>query len=481
MITDQNIENTADAGLIRLKQTVIDGGYCIGCGACAYIQGPQIKIEFDEYGCYKAKINTADDTDSFQTDVLDVCPFSEKSINEDKLGQELFGKDCAYHNKIGYFYQTLVGYVLEGDFRENGSSGGFGTWIVLELFRQNLIDGVLHIRERDNSDANSPIFSYKASLTENEIESGAKSRYYPVEMSQVLNFIRDNPGRYAIVGIPCFIKAVRLLAKKDKYIKERIKYCIGIVCGHLKSKHFADMFAWQCGIEPRHLVSINFRKKIEKNSANLYGIEVTGRQGTKEIKRYKVNNEFYGHDWGQGFFKYNACDYCDDVLAETADIAIGDAWLPQYIADSKGTNIIVIRNKEIAEICRNAYENNRISYDPATPEMVAESQNAGLRHRREGLAFRLYLKDQGKLWRPIKRVNANDKLLDERQKRIQEVRISLVDMSHKAFQIAYRKRDFNLFINQMFSLVREYHNLYTPVGFKMKMKRVIKKLLGHPY
>jgi coenzyme F420-reducing hydrogenase beta subunit len=38
------------------------------------------------------------------------------------------------------------------------------------------------------------------------------------------------------------------------------------------------------------------------------------------------------------------------VLAETADVTVGDAWLPEYIKDGLGTNIITIRSPEILAI-----------------------------------------------------------------------------------------------------------------------------------
>ena len=47
--------------------------------------------------------------------------------------------------------------------------------------------------------------------------------------------VKDVPGRYAIVGIPSFIMAVRLLAEKDDTIKDRIKYTVGLICGHQKA------------------------------------------------------------------------------------------------------------------------------------------------------------------------------------------------------------------------------------------------------
>ena len=39
--------------------------------------------------------------------------------------------------------------------------------------------------------------------------------------------------------------------------------------------------------------------------------------------------------WEYGYFKYKACDFCDDIFAECADITVGDAWLSRYKKDGK--------------------------------------------------------------------------------------------------------------------------------------------------
>src|SRR5690606_38702641 len=45
---------------------------------------------------------------------------------------------------------------------------------------------------------------------------------------------------------------------------------------------------------------------------------------------------FADGDWGAGFLQNPACDFCDDVVAETADIAFGDAWVEPYASDGPG-------------------------------------------------------------------------------------------------------------------------------------------------
>lgn len=227
---------TKNSDVNQLFETVIDGGYCVGCGACASVSGSPVKMELNSHGQFVASIDSADAHPFSDSPVQKVCPFSNKSLNEDEISQELFGEFAKHHNKIGHYLATYAGYVSEGEFRDRGSSGGMGTWIVSRLLSEDLVDGVIHVHQRQPSDNDPRLFQYQISTTVEQVQKGAKSRYYPIELSQVIQIVREQPGRYAIVGIPCFIKAVRLLARQDPLISERIKFCVGLVCGHLK-KH----------------------------------------------------------------------------------------------------------------------------------------------------------------------------------------------------------------------------------------------------
>lgn len=451
------LQKSADE-ITTLFNTVVDGGYCSGCGACAAVADSPLKMVLDKYG--RLQPTKDEEVETNNTQVLSVCPFSDKSFNEDRIGKELFSSDCTYHDRIGYHLATYAGYVTEEDFRDRGSSGGMGTWILQELFNQGLIDRVIHVKQHQPDEKDSRLFRFEISDSMEEIRRGAKSRYYPVEISEIINVVRQQPGRYAIVGVPCFIKSLRLLAKQDSVIGDRIQFCLGLVCGHLKTTRFADMFAWQSGIEPGKLRSIDFRKKIPGQNANKYGVEMIGNQGSREIKVVKSNYELYGYLWGQGFFKYQACDYCDDVVAETADVTVGDAWLPQYVADSNGTNVVVVRNPIIQQLIEAGMQSGRLELDRISADDVAQSQDAGLRHRREGLAYRLHLKDKAGVWRPQKRVKAQANHLGKKLQKIHQQRVTMANLSHVAFLEAIRAGDFMVFKNKMQPLIKAYNALY---------------------
>jgi coenzyme F420-reducing hydrogenase beta subunit len=82
--------------------------------------------------------------------------------------------------------------------------------------------------------------------------------------------VRGNGKRYAIVGIPCFIKASRLLIERDPVLRDQLIYHIALCCGPLKSAAFAEAMAWQLGIPPNDLGRVDFRWKVEGDSATSY-------------------------------------------------------------------------------------------------------------------------------------------------------------------------------------------------------------------
>ena len=455
------MQNQSHSYNSKLFETVINGGYCIGCGACASIKDSPIIMAIDSFHKFIATAKNPI-TESMDNTLNRVCPFSDNGLNEDQIGEELYQNHSSHHPQLGFSIETYAGFVNEDSFRKNGSSGGMVTWILTELFRNNIIDGAIHIQPRTPTTNDFRIFQYQLSTNLEQIALGAKSRYYPIELSEVMTIIRNRPGKYAVVGIPCFIKAVRLLNKEDKILNDRIKYCVGLVCGHLKSARFADLFAWQNGIHPSKLISIDFRSKIDGLNANQYGVTLKGSTNEKiESITTKPANKLYGTNWGYGFFKYKACDYCDDVVGETADITLGDAWLPRYNKDSNGTNVIIVRDPIIYELIENARKENKISLEKITKDEVVKSQSSGFSHRRQGLAYRLFLADQRGIWRPKKRIKA-ETIINKKIQQRQVLRIILTEQSHLAFKNAIDENDFSSFKIQLDPILAEYNKLYRP-------------------
>ncbi len=449
----------ADSGS-RLQATVIDGGYCIGCGACAVGMDPAFRIVLDDDHRLVAVPAAGGNRPAERDAAARVCPFSDRAQDEHALGEALYGEDCRLEEGLGWVRSTWLGHVADPELRGAASSGGIVTWLLCRLLEKGEVDGVVHVVPRRPSEADPRIYRYAVSRTAESVVRGARSHYYPVEMSGVLDEVRAHPGRYVVVGVPCFVKAVRLLAREDPLIRERVAFCIALFCGHLKSARFADLFAWQCGIAPGGLEAFDFRVKIEGQPANRYGIRAIGRGSAGPVDAVRTANELRGRDWGMGFFRYSACDYCDDVVGETADLSVGDAWLRECIPDWRGSSVVVVRDPVLGALLEQGIEAGELELGPIAPDRVRESQAANYRHRRDGLRYRLLLKDRQGLWRPPKRVEPGEDHLDSARRRLYELRMRISTASDRAFREAVERGSLERFGELMAQLERQYLEVF---------------------
>lgn len=462
-----DVHNTDIASVLESKDADSPTGwttFCIGCGACAFVD-PAFRIIKNPEGCLQAE--QVSDTDLRAAS--QVCPFASR-YDENRVAETLFaGVDGIKHDEnLGYFLDTYVGYVKQDGYRERGSSGGFISWLAATMLKQGLIDAVIHVKDGDSPES---MYGYQISHTPEEVAQGAKSKYYPITMSEVLKYVSDNAGRYLFIGIPCFIKSVRLIARQNPIIKERIPYCIGLVCGHLKSDFFAKSEAWESGVPPQSLERVDFRYKLQGRPASDYAIKVDCRGPESSHSVIKRTADLSTTDWGLGYFKYNACDFCDDVLAETADVTFGDAWLPKYAEDDLGTNVIVVRNPEIAIILDEHAD--EIQLFDSSPDEIYQSQAGGFRHRRQGLSYRIETKRARGEWVPTKRRFTGVQAPSERRKKVYAMRTRLKNESFQAYHEAEAAGDFSKFITHMKPLVRRYRRISAPLLTR------IKRSIGH--
>ena len=448
-------------------QDAIDGEatYCIGCGSCAYLD-PAFQIVRNEDGCNQA---TLYDVDMQRDDISACCPFAT-TTNEDVIGKDLFAQQDGIHHDshLGYWLQAYVGYVSTDGWRTRGSSGGMVSWMAAMMLEEDLVDAVIHVKDGPDPEH---MYTYQVSHTVEELKQGAKSKYYPIEMSHVLSYVREHEGRYLFIGIPCFVKAVRLLCRKDEVLTSRIRYCLGLVCGHLKSDFFAKSEAWEAGVPLDDIKRVDFRYKTPNTPASDYAVEVERLDDEPPI--IKRTGELSTTNWGLGYFKYNACDYCDDVLAETADMTFGDAWLPQYVYDDGGCNVIVVRNQELLNLL-DKHRDELVLHDSDADE-VYRSQSAGFRHRRQGLAYRLYVHKQRGEWTPTKRVKPSLEGISERRQQVYAMRTVLKNQSFVAFHKAEEANDFTVFVKWMKPFVKRYNKV--DITFKRRLKMIARKLI----
>ena len=198
--------------------------------------------------------------------------------------------------------------------------------------------------------------------------------------------VHELEGKVAIAGVACFIKAIRLAQYEEPILKEKISFLVGIICGGVKSRFFTEYLASKAGVSVKDIEKPQFRIKDLESTASDYSF---GCFNKEEQKEHIIKMRTVGDMWGTGLFKNNACDFCDDVTTELADISLGDAWLLPYINDGNGTNIIVTRSSVANGLIQHGIKKGKLAIESLPIERFLASQQGSYNHRHLGLSVRI--------------------------------------------------------------------------------------------
>ncbi len=370
---------------------------CIGCGLCAaQSRTGAIQMKMNQFGFYTANVSDTYDCDD---DCIKVCPFNPKPDDKVKTENEIAAlfltQADKHHNKIGRYINTYAGYSVEH--RLTSSSGGIATYTLTELMRRGEIQHVISVKAGSNSEH----YQYTVSSSIDELVSAAKTKYYPVTLADVLKDITKLDGKVAIVGVACFIKAIRLAQVYDPVFNDKIGFLIGIICGGVKSAFFAEYLASRTGVAVNEFTKPEFRIKDHNSTAADYAYGCLDKNNNQQT--IKMRN--VGDMWGTGLFKANACDFCDDVTTELADLSVGDAWLEPYVRDGRGHNVLVTRSALADDIIKSGMINGALVIEELAKNRFLASQQGSYNHRHDGLSYRIKHSRTDKSAIPIKRFN----------------------------------------------------------------------------
>jgi coenzyme F420 hydrogenase subunit beta len=392
---------------VGVLSEVVARGYCAGCGVCAAVCPSQtLQMRFNGFGEYGPVACTGGSCRSHCGVCLSVCPFSASACRENEMGRDLFGgtETIQHDSRVGYYLAAFAGFSQVHDHRVNGAAGGLTTWTLEALFQAGRIDRALCVAPTAGE---ATLFRAVVCRGPEDVRRCSKSCYYPIEFSGVLREVLATEGRYAVVALPCVAKALRLAALWNKTLSTRIRYILGLVCGQARSAFFSEGVCALAGGEPSHLRSMEFRVKDSHRPASDHAIRLEWQRGDGDGGTRVLSwSDGPGRMWSRGYFTLNACHYCDDVFAELADASFMDAWLPEYVSDPRGTNLVVVRHPGLRAILEDGARSGVISLRRVPVDSVVASQRVALRAKREDLAVRLYLAKRSHLWTPPKRIPA---------------------------------------------------------------------------
>ncbi|SHF45051.1 Coenzyme F420-reducing hydrogenase, beta subunit [Mariniphaga anaerophila] len=370
------------ANIPKVVEKVVNHEMCTGCGLCVFeCPSKAIEMSWNESGFLVPKVvGECDDNGR----CLTVCPFNpvpEEGVKtEDELAEKFLAEDIHHHAKVGKYKGIYAGYANE--YRLSSSSGGLATYVCSELLEQGYVDHILSVKE---SQSEGRYYEYAVSSSKKEIAASSKTRYYPVTLGTIFSELDKLEGKVAIVGVACFVKAIRLSQYKNPVLKEKIPFLIGIICGGLKSRFYTEYLAQKAGAS-HGFQQPQYRIKNVETSAGDYSF---GCDDVKTHAHKTIRMKTVGDMWGTGLFKSNACDFCDDVTCELADISLGDAWIKPYHLDGKGTNLVITRSHFADGLMVQGIQQGKLSLENLNIESLLLSQKGSFNHRHTGLSFRM--------------------------------------------------------------------------------------------
>ena len=153
---------------------------------------------------------------------------------------------------------------------------------------------------------------------------------------------------------------------------------------------------------------MDFRRKSKDNySSNFMNVAID-KKGNEGI--YQYYNKLPYHLWHYQYFKQNACNFCDDIFGELADVTFMDAWLPEYIKDYRGTSLVIARTPLVIKILENSQE---CTVKHINVNEIIKSQRGVIHKKRILLKGRLFKYSKLNTFYPKKRIKPDIRIYNK--------------------------------------------------------------------
>lgn len=304
--------------------------YCIGCGLCKSEHNVDFSIESTGY--LKPHFKDMQDIEEFLYNVCPVNSMAQKSENVDVWGE--YKKVYASHS-------------TDESIRRKASSGGVLTALAIFLLEKKYVDAIIHVVVDEKAPTETKC---QVSTTREEVFACCGSRYSISSPWLALSQIIEEGKRYAAIGKPCDIMALRRMKNySQKY--DNILYLMSFFCAGLPSKQANERLLEKLGCQRENCKSLTYRG----NGWPGYTTAVDS-----EGKEYVME---YSKAWGGilGRDVHPFCKVCMDGIGLAADISCGDGWYitmeqkPDF-TERDGRNVVFVRTEIGDRIYKEAVE-----------------------------------------------------------------------------------------------------------------------------
>lgn len=312
-------------------ERVLAGRLCSGCGLCASLSGDGIVM--DESSGYARPVIGAGLTPEAEAAVAEACPGSRVAPWDGAPWNDA----PETHLWWGPYHDVSTGWATDAEVRHEASSGGALSGLLLYALESGRVDRVLEIAaDPDRPTRNRTVWS----RTRDEVLAGAGSRYTASSPLADIDAALEQPGRFAFVGKPCDVSALRQLGRRDPRVAERVPLAFAFFCAGIPNHSGVDAILDDMGLGGETLESFRYRGQ---------GWPGRARATTPDGRSAEMS---YADSWGGRLSSrlQFRCKICPDAVGGVADVACADAWYgdeagyPSF-EEEAGRSLVVTRTR----------------------------------------------------------------------------------------------------------------------------------------
>lgn len=287
-------------------ERVVAAGLCVGCGGCVSARGgmPASRLQFSRSGHWRPVFDQPADTEASRR-ASAVCPAVELRLEPDPAAQ--------VHALWGPLVSVHTGWATDGTVRHRGSSGGVLSALLIHLLETGQVDFIAQV----GADDSAPLHSVRRiSRTRDEVLAAAGSRYAPSAAMLDAEALFDSGERFAFVGKPCDVAAMRRLVAQRPAWRAQLKFVLSFLCAGVPAQRGTTEVLQALGTEASEVRSFRYRGDGWPGQATAI---------THDGRRLQMD---YSRSWGEILGRHLPlrCKLCPDGTGEFADLVCGDAW-----------------------------------------------------------------------------------------------------------------------------------------------------------
>lgn len=353
---------------------VARGELCAGCGACAALAPGKVTMVRTRSG-YLRPLQSASLDCSEEANISEACP---------GLGQTVETNNRPNPVLWGPYREVMTGWATNPELRFSGSSGGGISALLVYLIETNFVDAVVQTA----ADPHFVIGNTTLITTDTAgITKAAGSRYAPSAplegLPELLIEHAASGRRFAFVGKPCDVAALRAMQAMDVTIANAFPIVLSFFCAGVPSHVGVERVLEALGTNLSKTTRFRFR-----------GNGWPGR-ATALDKNGIERSMSYHNSWGKILSKHvqHRCKICADGTGTAADIVCADAWTSDAAGypifdDAPGVSLIMARSDLGAKLVAEARSAGHIQTEVFDIADLAAIQ-PGQRERRRALLARL--------------------------------------------------------------------------------------------